>query len=739
MSEQLTNAAQTTLNGSVTNVATTLVVTSATGFPATGDFRCIISAEGANTDEIVKVTAVSGTTFTITRASEPYAGVQTASAHASGATITHVITADTLYKLGLAAGFIGVRALRGTAQSIVTSTWDDVDFTSADTFDTDVFHDTGVNPERVTIPAGLAGKYLILGFTYWAANATGVRYISITKNGTRQGDYPLDAVNTVNSPNTQTEVMELVAGDYIGLQVHQTSGGNLDVSGRLTLIKLDAGRVGTGIGARVTNSGNVSGTDATYTSMTFDTEVFDTDGFHSTSSNTSRFTIPAGLGGTYLVQGTIQWVANATGVRFAAIAKNGTNDTPSGPLTPSSSFSNRLPTYAVLQLVAGDYVEVKGYQNSGGALNMESGSVFSIMRLDSIPANDNTFQVETTAGAIVDTAAVKFVFDPEVATALTGHSVQIRGLPSGTIGCRVYNSTTQSITTGTGPPLTFDTEEFDTDGFHSTSSLTSRITVPAGLAGKYLITGGTQFAASGAGTYRIIAVTKNGVAVPPHMRRGVAPTDPAFALSVVLDLLVGDYVEIIAYQDSGGNLNVGHASTAEFRSTLSAVKLDSGRVGTGIGASAYATAGTSIANNSSVPIDLAGEEFDTDGFHSTSSNTSRMTIPAGLAGKYLAVGQISWDTNVTGERILLLMKNGTGFAAGQPTVRDTTTDTQFSQQGTGVFDLVAGDYIQLTAYQSSGGTRDIDTSSPSRTWLKIMRIDSSANVHNEENLVYLYF
>jgi hypothetical protein len=75
------------------NSQTTAVIASATGFPATGTFRCLIAFEGANTNELVTVTSRSGTTLTIVRAAEAYAGVQAASAHASGATITVVLTA----------------------------------------------------------------------------------------------------------------------------------------------------------------------------------------------------------------------------------------------------------------------------------------------------------------------------------------------------------------------------------------------------------------------------------------------------------------------------------------------------------------------------------------------------------------------------------------------------------------------------------------------------------------------
>lgn len=96
MAEQYRNNVVTTLNGAIDDNDTSLVVTSATGFPTAGTFRILIKAEGANADEICTVTAVSGTTFTIIRASESTGGVQTASAHGNGATIALVLTAESL-------------------------------------------------------------------------------------------------------------------------------------------------------------------------------------------------------------------------------------------------------------------------------------------------------------------------------------------------------------------------------------------------------------------------------------------------------------------------------------------------------------------------------------------------------------------------------------------------------------------------------------------------------------------
>lgn len=87
--EQYTNNAATTLNGAINNSVTSLVVTSATGFPTVPNFRIIVE------NEIMLVTAVSGTTYTVTRGVEG----TTAASHADLTVVTHVLTAASLFKL----------------------------------------------------------------------------------------------------------------------------------------------------------------------------------------------------------------------------------------------------------------------------------------------------------------------------------------------------------------------------------------------------------------------------------------------------------------------------------------------------------------------------------------------------------------------------------------------------------------------------------------------------------------
>jgi hypothetical protein len=87
--EKLANNAISTLNGAINNSVTSLVVTSAANFPSSGNFHVIVE------DEIMLVTAVSGTTFTVTRAQES----TTAASHASGVDIALILTAASILNL----------------------------------------------------------------------------------------------------------------------------------------------------------------------------------------------------------------------------------------------------------------------------------------------------------------------------------------------------------------------------------------------------------------------------------------------------------------------------------------------------------------------------------------------------------------------------------------------------------------------------------------------------------------
>jgi len=120
----------------------------------------------------------------------------------------------------------------------------------------------------------------------------------------------------------------------------------------------------------------------------------------------------------------------------------------------------------------------------------------------------------------------------------------------------------------------------------------------------------------------------------------------------------------------------------------------------------YLTAGnTTIANGTDTVISWTNESWDTDAFHSTSVNTSRITIPAGLGGKYLLIANPQFSNNATGRRITVIKVNGT-------TVRDweagvSTSSGYMNLVLPTILNLVATDYIEVFVFQTSGGNLDL--------------------------------
>ena len=130
------------------------------------------------------------------------------------------------------------------------------------------------------------------------------------------------------------------------------------------------------VGCVIYNSANYTISNATETKLTFDTEIFDTDGFHSTSTNTSRITIPTGKGGKYQVFAWGGYANNTTGYRQMEIIINNGVGTPwrAGNDSVSSANNMGLGPAGVAVLAAGDYIEVRTYQNSGGSLTLYGGA-----------------------------------------------------------------------------------------------------------------------------------------------------------------------------------------------------------------------------------------------------------------------------------------------------------------------------------------------------------------------------
>jgi len=109
------------------------------------------------------------------------------------------------------------------------------------------------------------------------------------------------------------------------------------------------------------------------------------------------------------------------------------------------------------------------------------------------------------------------------------------------VGCFIYMSADVNIPNDTQYILAFDSESFDTDSFHSTSVNNSRITIPAGKAGKYLIVG--SFLRQTGSAYSIMGINKNGSRISALATTEGGGTQTGFTMSKIENLNVGDYIQ----------------------------------------------------------------------------------------------------------------------------------------------------------------------------------------------------
>lgn len=119
--------------------------------------------------------------------------------------------------------------------------------------------------------------------------------------------------------------------------------------------------------------------------LTFDGEVFDTSGFHDNVANNTRVTIPTT--GYYLIGASVRVDALAVDKRATAFFRK------NGAFFPESSYTRMtnsiageslsMPLTALVQLTAGDYIEVGVFHTDTVARNVPataSGTTFWVTR-----------------------------------------------------------------------------------------------------------------------------------------------------------------------------------------------------------------------------------------------------------------------------------------------------------------------------------------------------------------------
>lgn len=131
------------------------------------------------------------------------------------------------------------------------------------------------------------------------------------------------------------------------------------------------------------------------------------------------------------------------------------------------------------------------------------------------------------------------------------------------------NSIAQTLTTNVAANLVADTLDMDSLNVGSRSS-NSIIIIP--FSGLYLVAATVGVAAAAAGPYRLFATVDSEMpALGAVDIVAVASQRVDLSISVPIYLLAGDTLNIQAFQNSGGNIDIG--TTTEIRTKISVIKL----------------------------------------------------------------------------------------------------------------------------------------------------------------------
>lgn len=301
-------------------------------------------------------------------------------------------------------------------------------------------------------------------------------------------------------------------------------------------------------------------------------------------------------------------------------------------------------------------------------------------------------------------------------------------------------ATAYDIPTATEVIVRWFSEEWDSHGLHSNVANQSRVTIPSGFDGAYLVCATISFRGGDPDGYRRVRILKNGTDEWAQAEEIPAAGNARTSVCCValVDCVATDYIQVEVYQDSGTTLTLmGGNEDDELGCELSVLYMGETTGGAGFNfelsgladktdlidwwntevrdsfirlryrpmVAVTMSSATSTAASTWETRTFTTELFDTDGMWTGGGTASRLT--AQRSGHYLIYGQANFAASGTeqAKREMRWALNGTGTA--WRTSSKPTTYASYSMQCMQWARLEAGDYLQLQTWQASGGALDV--------------------------------
>lgn len=260
-----------------------------------------------------------------------------------------------------------------------------------------------------------------------------------------------------------------------------------------------------------------------------------------------------------------------------------------------------------------------------------------------------------------------------------------------------YTINTSTLTNNTPITLTMSTKHVDTHNGYSSGTYT----IP--VAGVYCVSAAMTFADSAGAVTRYIQIQKNGIEIATYNNDNghSAAASVSYVATAITSCVVGDAITVKGFQNTGGSVSTNGGGTDYFSinrvsdpTTVSAGERMVSKYTTG--------AGQSIPNAIETILDFGTKEIDT---HNAVTTGSAWKFTAPTAGLYRLFGMVTWSGNASGTRYVSIFKNDVDT---ESLYYFTATDANtISRSGSTVLNLAAGDYVQLKAFQNSGGALTI--------------------------------
>lgn len=121
--------------------------------------------------------------------------------------------------------------------------------------------------------------------------------------------------------------------------------------------------------------------------------------------------------------------------------------------------------------------------------------------------------------------------------------------------------------------------------------------------------------------------------------------------------------------------------------------------------SVYASSSQTVPTATMTVLTADGENFDNDSMHSTSSNTSRITIQT--AGRYLLIATAIFATGSADERNVQFYVNGTTALEGTKVNANASGSQNTVITTSRSYVFAENDYVEVRVRQRTGGDLDV--------------------------------